>query len=1053
MYLANLLSSLGYSTSSNYNLIRDVNTPTLSPSLRRAARLNEEQLGVRVDGAYFFRTAPENENSLASRAAVFVAEAQDLKGAREIHRKLWNLNSAPFIIILLPNEIRVYSGFDYEEKNANQGLIGEPITIGQSDLFGELSQEVINRLRPYSAEAIDEGSIWETLQRERKFHYDNRVDKRLLRNLNELERALLSKLTKISKPKALRYVHALIGKYVYLRYLRDRDILSDKWLREEGIDITYVLTEKATLSELLKLDEKIEARFEGTIFPFPENTKDVLSDDVISYTASVFKGNEASGQRALFDVYDFSYIPVETLSFIYEQFLRAQNRDKKDGAVYTPQSLADYLINEVNVVTPLARGMKVLDPCCGSGIFLVLTYRWLIEQELRTRNVEKLAPDELKQIMVESIHGVERNLEACYVTEFSLTLTLLNYIEPPDLDKNRGFRFPNLHEKNIFEGDFFDDRKEFYPLQMCFEWIIGNPPWIEPKSDDIDEKLVLSWIAKNRKTRPVKGNRVAEAFAWRATEFVSDTGCVGFVLPASSLFSHESEAYRKAFFRQNEVRRISNFSNLRYLLFPKKVSAMTMIYEQIKPDQLKRPIWHFSPFAANQIAGQLRKPKPPSPLWAITLNGSEVKTITHEDAETGDAVVWKVAFWGTVADIRAIRQFKAAFPKTLEQLRKERGWSLSYGLQLRHYGVDEEIEAVDVLFEKFEPHWKELDAKKLHKSGYKFHIPKTALKKIPPDKRYVRIRGGKKGYSLIKHPHLVVNPNYAIYSDKDFVITDQNGIAAPPRDKDYLRAISVYLSSNIARYVLFFTSHEWGISHKRITPKELKILPVPPLTDRQIEALANLQIEFAKEEEDHDRQVLKTDWRERAEQLQEKLDARVTEILKIPSSLKILASDFINVQLSLNEGKVTDRGGIRVPAVRVPTKNQLKDYALRLRRELDAFARTGEIRHSVSVVSSSNLIVCTIKLVKTNDVQRIEVLQATNGLQEQINNLRNALRQKFNQWIYIQREARFFDARSETAYICKAPRLIDWTETQAIYDANEVIGDVVSQQKVEVELA
>lgn len=59
---------------------------------------------------------------------------------------------------------------------------------------------------------------------------------------------------------------------------------------------------------------------------------------------------------SLFGLYDFSYIPVETLSAIYEQFLHSQGKGKKIGAVYTPEHLADYLLAELDYVKPLKKG-------------------------------------------------------------------------------------------------------------------------------------------------------------------------------------------------------------------------------------------------------------------------------------------------------------------------------------------------------------------------------------------------------------------------------------------------------------------------------------------------------------------------------------------------------------------------------------------------------------------------------------------------------------------------------------------------------------------------
>ena len=84
--------------------------------------------------------------------------------------------------------------------------------------------------------------------------------------------------------------------------------------------------------------------------------------------------------------------------------------------------------------------MKVLDPCCGSGIFLVLAYRRLIELELTKASDKKLDAKKLLEILSESIYGVERNQDACYVAEFSLILTMLNYIDANDLQMDREFR-------------------------------------------------------------------------------------------------------------------------------------------------------------------------------------------------------------------------------------------------------------------------------------------------------------------------------------------------------------------------------------------------------------------------------------------------------------------------------------------------------------------------------------------------------------------------------------------------------------------------------------
>ncbi|MEM9008844.1 MAG: N-6 DNA methylase [Cyanobacteria bacterium P01_F01_bin.86] len=491
-----------------------------------------------VQGAYLFETSPPDQKILPSRPAVYVAEATTRDEARKIHQRLWNLGNAPFIVILLPTEIRVYTGFDFSLRDEKQGLVKEIKAI--VDLTFESIQD---QLKDFRADSIDSGKIWKT--QAKYVTPEKRVDTHLLNNLKKLEQYLKD------QSLDLPVIHALIGKYVYIRYLYDRGILSREWLIENNIDLDAVLGRNATLVGLFHLVEALERRFNGAVFPLPPSVEEILNDETVSLVASTFKGDDpVSGQLHLdFDAYDFSYIPVETLSSIYEQFLHSQGTGKKVGAVYTPEPVADYLLCELQEANPLQNGMKILDPCCGSGIFLVLAYRKLIELKLVQSSKTKLKPTELRKILVDSLYGVERNKEACYVAEFSLILTLLNYIDPPELHRNKQFKFPSLHNKQIFECDFFDDESEFWKQNKKFDLIVGNPPWIELKPAMQGEELARSWMKQNSESKPTTGNRVCEAFCWRVVDLLSPHGYVGLLFHSNSLFNHESRKYRESFFR------------------------------------------------------------------------------------------------------------------------------------------------------------------------------------------------------------------------------------------------------------------------------------------------------------------------------------------------------------------------------------------------------------------------------------------------------------------------------------------------------------------------
>jgi methylase of polypeptide subunit release factors len=995
-----IVRALGYAASENW--LAGDNDSQENAHLRRRAH----EAGI--TGTYSFRTAPEHLATLPRRAAVHVAEADTVDQARNIHQKLWNLGDAPFLLVVLPDQVRVYTAFRYEE-NEDQPLLSVPLSKGSLN-------SVAKALADFHAHQIDSGRIWERWGD--RLPISSRVDQRLLDDLNELGRLL------IDDRKLLPEVaHALVGKFIYIRYLVDRDILSERWLGEHGITREMVLGPEATVLGLSRLVDALERRFNGRIFPLPLSGEDAPDDDDVAFVASVFRGDSPGGQIALnFKIYDFFYIPIELLSSIYEHFLHAQGRGQKVGAYYTSEPLAEYLLSEVNAVLPLQAGYRILDPCCGSGVFLVLAYRRLIEKALNASPNGKLGPAALRDILVHSIYGVERNIEACYVAEFSLILTMLSYIDPPELHRNKRFKFPNLHGTQIVNADFFDAVVEqFFTRGLRFDWIIGNPPWVEIDPSDQEEEIAVDWIRVNAATRPVARFRVCEAFTWRAPDLLSSGGYVGFVVHAKSLTNDQSAEYRRRFFTSHEVVRMTNFSNLANTLFKGRATApaATIVYRQADTDDTteRAPIIHYSPFVINQlpIRGLGSKQS-----WVITIYENEITAVDPMEAASGAARTWKMALWGTYRDEALIKRLERHFPNTLEQFCDLQEWAFGLGVQLR----DEEDERsgsvikVDGLTKM-----KVLDFDAMNASGQRFEVPKEALRRNKLG--FLRKRGGKKGLRLIEAPHLVITPAYAAFSDIDFVVKHPRvAVAGKADDADHLRALSVYLNCNIARYLAFFSSTRWGVDRITGGYVDIAAIRVPTLDAQQIEALASIHADcsrldgtsvedfnlFNQDVSDHSRN----------------LTSEVAKILRLPPWVGDVVDEFISVRLSTNNGKTNEA------AAHPPRPENLAAYASTLRQELDAYAK---ISHRVSIREMSDFIVC-----------EVDVNASANPLGDNIvaseEKLWRLLRSAQTQWVYIQRSLRVIDG--DRMYLYKPKRLIDWTRTQALLDSDDIIAEVLA---------
>ena len=1010
MPLAEVLDTLNYSKSLYYLKTERKHEPEVAPLFRAAYNAG-------VDGIYVFRSSSEKDPTFSVKPAVYVAEAQTPEEARKIHRKLWNLGQAPFLIVVLPNEVRVYTGFDYSQNDDGIGVVEPPVALDRGN--------ILDRLGDFCAETINNGQIW--YRRSQYLKSERRIDRRLLNNLEALGKILREQMNLLP-----HVAHALIGKYVYIRYLRDRSILSDQWLEEHSIDIETVLGRGATVDGLRRLCAILEDRFNGGIFPLDFDSDDAPTDAHVEWVASIFNGDEplSGGGRQLslpdFQVYDFAYIPIELLSSIYEQFLHAEGKGQRVGAYYTPEYLADYLISEISSVKPLREGMKILDPSCGSGVFLVLIYARLIEMRLaRSESSSTLPLSELLKLLT-YIYGIEREADACYVTEFSLILMLLHYADVSEFLHDERFKLPSLHNEHIFQSNFFDDSSRVWIQNMQFDWVIGNPPWIV--ADATDEPLADAWIKVHSRQQPVDNKSVAEAFSWRVLDLLSSDGYAGLILPASLLYNIDAWKYRQSFFEHCEVRRMTNFSNLRRELFEGRATqpAVTLIYHQTPAAQEKSYIEHYGPFAINQITESYGK------LWTITVNEHEYQSVSPYEAAHGDISTWKIALWGSHRDKRAIVRLRKLFPLTLGQLCKEqKTWHLHEGSQLRRKTAEsrEELEYRSDLVGK-----KQLDTNVLHKSKYIFSIPDEALKDIPPEECYIRVRGGEKGLDVSDPPHIVMNAGwkYSIFSDKYFVIKPrQIGLSAPWADADRLRALSVFLSSGLVKYYMFFQASQWGVERDVITLDSVKSIPIPAFTLEQIERLAALQKELVSLEPEQG-----------AEYAQAYQNAQVMHILQLPESITTLVNEFLQLRTGLVGG------GTKKAVQRVrqrPDQNALAAYAQQLVNGLDGFLDSGKIHHRVTIEQSPDLICCTVDFVRSEHAFEplIKDVSSQNG--QVFHRLQQNLEQKFSQWVYVQRGLKWFEPSSISLY--KVPQLINWTRTQAMNDADDMIAEILSMER------
>lgn len=1006
---------------------------------------------LNLKGVYTLRQSVEDarDNIIP---VVYICEVDSESEATRVHKQVWNQNIVPFLVVVTPETIRLYSGFRFEKEGTADSSQGTLVVAKEMNA-------ALDALAAFHSERIDDGTVWEVWGE--SVTPETRVDWKLLSHLNDLDEWLRE--NGLSDPKVS---HALIGKYVYLRYLRDRKILSPKRMEEWELDEDQIFSRHATLTGFWRVVDKLDTWLNGSMFPLPRNGENRPKAEHIRKVAGTFSGDDPqSGQLSLdFDVYDFSFIPIETLSVIYEQFLHAPTSDnsptkgKQQGAYYTPIPVVNFMLEELDTLHPFQYGMKVLDPACGSGAFLVQTYRRIIEQDDEFEPGTPMRPARLRTLLEEHIFGIDRDPEACRVAELSLSLTLLDYVDPPDLMRYSTFQLPSLHNENIFEGDFFDPEAEWRTTLdgQKFDWIVGNPPWVELKKGKIssDDQHAWAWLqdATNKRERPTGGNQVSEAFAWEVIDWCDEAGRIALLLPAMTLFKNESEAFRAKLFSEYKFDCVANFANFSDVLFPghryrngKRLSVKrptrpaTAVFYSIVPSQDDHLLPVYSPFVADHDSSRSQKPNKQKDSWNIAIDSSRITYLNRSDLAGGDALHWKAAMWGSHHDVRLIRRLETAFAnETLSNLAELKGLQISEGIQLRREDSSEEVESVPEVARELK-----LQMKMLKNCGRIFSFPGQAIGEIDESEAFVRKGRVELPLAVSKPPHVIVDVSrrFAIYDDRFIAVPPrQIGISGDETTAALLKAVALFFASDFALYFQFYLSPQWGISNSISTLRVLNRLPVPllSLTQSELEqweALHSRLVECDAALRDH---IPLFDRKPDIEPYLKELNERVCDLMGLKTYERCLVTDLVHVRMQLLRGKVS------ADAIRTPEPNELIAYCRMLRDELDAFVDDQvNLKHRVAVSKNGRSAVLAIELLTdATRKQQPKIMDVDDQTAKEFADIREKVRKKHSQWFYFNRNLRMYDG--QTTYIFKPLSRIHWTESQALQDASSVIAETLS---------
>ncbi|MEI0550317.1 N-6 DNA methylase [Brachyspira intermedia] len=446
--------------------------------------------------------------------------------------------------------------------------------------------EILNK------ERIEQGSLEKYIAGTSNKKGTESVDIDFLNSLDNLRTKLASNIAKLNKNLSVRdlnyAVQQIIDRIIFLRAAEDRGI-------EEYGDLKKTCGNKGDnfYSNLLKIFEKADGRYNSGLFDF---SKDSISSS-IEIDNKVIKEiiNELYYPLS---PYEFSVISVEIIGNAYEQFLGktitiGRNHSAKielkpevrkaGGVYYTPEYIVDYIV--ANTVGEAIKGkkpeeianIKILDPACGSGSFLLGAYKYLLNyhieyyNKIKDRAKFKGSKEDVikengdltiwikKQILRNNIFGVDIDSNAVEVTKLSLLMKCLEGESPASIQNNQDLfnerALPSLEDNikcgnSLIGNDFYEshldlDDDTLYKIN-CFDWnskfrdimkaggfdvVIGNPPYVKIQTMAESSPLTVDALKQTYKSASSGSIDIYLCFVEKALQLLKSTGEMGYILP------------------------------------------------------------------------------------------------------------------------------------------------------------------------------------------------------------------------------------------------------------------------------------------------------------------------------------------------------------------------------------------------------------------------------------------------------------------------------------------------------------------------------------------
>jgi type I restriction-modification system DNA methylase subunit len=568
----------------------------------------------------------------AKKPSVNVKDLAD--PAYQLRRYAW---SAKLPLSILTNfaELAVYD-CRFAPKQTDKASTGRVLYF----TYDEYESRWDEIAKVFSKEAILQGSFDKFAETGKGKRGTSPVDAQFLAEIESWREALAKNLALRNPRLSVRdlnfAVQRTIDRIIFLRMCEDRGV-------EHYAQLQALLNGEHTYKRLQYLYGIADEKYNSGLFHFREEKERAEAPDELTLKLKIDDKVLKDIIRRLYypeSPYEFSVLSGDILGNVYEQFLGKVIRltaghhavieekpevKKAGGVYYTPAYIVDYIVK--NTVGKLCEGkspkqiekLRILDPACGSGSFLIGAYTslldyhrdWYVEQgpEKHAKVIYQgagghwyLTTQEKKRILLNNIYGVDIDSQAVEVTKLSLLLKVLegeseetigktlklfreralpdlgnnikcgNSLIGPDFHKNKQMSL--LGDEDHYRINAFDWHSEFPTIfsspsgrgtkgegEGGFDAVIGNPPYVRIQALQEWAPIEVEHY-KTAYQAARKGNYdIYVVFVEKGLSLLNKNGRLGFILPHKFFNAQYGEPLRELISKGNHLAEVIHFSD------------------------------------------------------------------------------------------------------------------------------------------------------------------------------------------------------------------------------------------------------------------------------------------------------------------------------------------------------------------------------------------------------------------------------------------------------------------------------------------------------------